>query len=266
MIDYTSIIEKELICYLKNADLEPLLRDSMAYSLMNAGKRIRPILCLAVCEMLNGKIEKALPFACSLEMIHTYSLIHDDLPAMDNDSMRRGQPSSHIAFGEANAILAGDGLLSLAGSILSEQSNLLASKAVMTGAIEMLNGQMMDINDLAKDNTSLIRMYEGKTGGLFCAGILAGFYAAGGKENESSDWKKFGLELGRLFQITDDILDKEKDFAEHKFTYLSLHSLEETMECCDSLAASLIAKLTPYSNEAADFIIEMIKQLPKRTK
>lgn len=266
MKNYAELTEQALIRFLEEAELEPLLRESMSYSLMNAGKRIRPFLCLLVSDMLSGKTEEALPFACTVEMIHTYSLIHDDLPAMDNDDMRRGKPSSHIAFGEANAVLAGDGLLSLAASILAGQDNISAASAVMEGAMAMLNGQIMDVNDLSKDDASLIRMYEGKTGGLFRSAILSGFYAAGGKKEEAEGWKKFANELGMLFQITDDILDREKDLSEGKFTYLTLHSAEETTNRCAALAHSLIDFIAPYRNEAANTLRQLILSLPQRKK
>lgn len=266
MTNYPELIEKALYEYIQESATEPLLRESMAYSLMNAGKRIRPVICLLVCQMLSGSAEKAMPFACAVEMIHTYSLIHDDLPAMDNDDLRRGKPSSHKAFGEANAILAGDGLLSLAASILSKSFAPAASSAVMEGAMAMLNGQIMDINDQAKDDESLCRMYEGKTGGLFCAAVLSGYFAAGGGEEDSLKWKKFANELGMLFQITDDILDMEKDSAEHKFTYLSLHSMQDAMSFCNVLADSMLAFLAPYRNEAADSLRSLIVSLPERKK
>ena len=266
MKDYFSLIENGLEYYLNNANMRPLLSDSVRYSLMNAGKRIRPYICLLVADMISDSAEAAVPYACAIEMIHTYSLIHDDLPAMDNDDMRRGKPSNHIVFGEGNAILAGDALLSLAASVLVKTDNSLAASAVTDGAVQMLNGQSMDINETVLDETGLIEMYDGKTGGLFAACVLSGFYAAGGRPEDAEKWKRFGLDLGRLFQITDDILDRQKDMEEHKFTYLSLHSDEEACKFCESVTASLIRFLETYRNAASDRLTELIRSIPNRKK
>ena len=246
MIDYSAAIENALSEYLENANIVLPLKKSVQYSLMNAGKRIRPYLCLLISDMLCGHYLDALPFACAVEMIHTYSLIHDDLPAMDNDEVRRGKPSNHIAFGEGNAILAGDALLTLACSIISNQSNRKAAKAISEGALEMLNGQIMDINNLSKDDASLKKMYNGKTGGLFYSAILSGFYAAGGEAEDAEKWKEFALNFGMLFQITDDIIDMQKDKRESKFTYLTMHSLDDAYSYCNLLLENLVKSIEPY--------------------
>lgn len=266
MTDYLGEIEKSLEKYIFEAKLEPLLQESVSYSLLNAGKRIRPYICLLISDMLCGRIDTALPCACAVEMIHTYSLIHDDLPAMDNDDMRRGKKSNHIVFGEANAILAGDALLSMAASLLAKEKNRSAAGAVMEGAIEMLNGQIMDVNNLAQERDSLTRMYAGKTGGLFCSAVLSAYYISNPDCTNAEQWKRFALDLGMLFQITDDILDIEKDAQEHKITYLSLHPMEEAVSYANSLADSLLQFLKPWENKAAEQLRELIRQLPLRTK
>lgn len=266
MTDYYAAIENSLKKYIDEAGLEPLLYDAVRYSLMNSGKRIRPYLCLLVTEILGTNFEKAIPFACAIEMIHTYSLIHDDLPAMDNDDMRRGKPANHIVFGDGNAIIAGDALLTIAADILSRETNRMASGAVTSGALSMLNGQCLDINDPIRDENTLIRLYNGKTGGLFCAAILSAFYVSGGGPDDAHNWQDFALSLGTLFQITDDILDQEKDSAENTFTYLFLHTQKEAHDYVHSLVDSLLSWLSPYACEQASALRDLIRSLPDRTK
>ena len=166
MVYYTAMTDSMLDVLLSQAEAPPVLYQSMAYSLLDGGKRLRPVLCLAVCELLGGAAADAVKAACAMEMIHTYSLIHDDLPAMDNDDMRRGKPSSHRAFGEGNAILAGDGLLSLAFYVLSQTGNAKVMQCVSRGALDMVSGQSLDING-THDAESLFDMHAKKTGALF---------------------------------------------------------------------------------------------------
>ena len=155
MKDYLPPIEAALDRYSGTFDLPELFLRSMRYSLLSGGKRIRACLCLACCELMGGQAEDAMPFACALEMIHAYSLIHDDLPAMDNDDMRRGKPSSHKAFGEANAILAGDGLLTMAMRLLCDVAGQKAAKkAILQGALEMAAGQSLDLDSCSADTGS----------------------------------------------------------------------------------------------------------------
>lgn len=266
MINYSEIIEKNLCAYLDTACLEPGLHSCVKYSLMNAGKRIRPTLCLLIADMLSGSSEKAIPYACAVEMIHTYSLIHDDLPAMDNDATRRGKPSNHIVYGEGNAVLAGDALLSLAALILSKTDNSNACAAVMSGAVEMLNGQSMDINNKASDDSSLEKMYDGKTGGLFCSSILSAYYVSEHHLYTAAEWKHFALNIGKLFQVTDDILDQDKDAAENKTTFLTVHSPEQARNYVNSLTESLLRFIDPFANEYAFYLRDLIKSLASRTK
>lgn len=265
MSRYLSLIEQALQGYMAPDKGAPLLQQSMAYSLLAGGKRVRPCMCLAVCDMLGGQVEEALPLACALEMIHTYSLIHDDLPAMDNDVMRRGKPSSHVAFGEANAILAGDGLLTLAGCVLlSTPGDLAAKREIFEGAMDMARGQSLDLNQPTENRETLEQLHDFKTGALFRAAVLAGARAAGVSERELPKWRKFARDMGLLFQITDDILDEEKDKQEHKLTYVSLlgreGALAEAKKYCDSACACL----NGYDNAGAEYLRTLAQKMVTR--
>lgn len=222
-----------------------VLGESMKYSLQLGGKRIRPVLMYAVGEVLGVEREALTPFACALEFIHTYSLIHDDLPAMDNDDFRRGKPSNHKVYGEANAILAGDGLLNTAYSILFSEcfkgsEHISAAKFICdaAGIDGMIAGQSADIlheNDSEPDENTLEYIYEKKTAELLIAAVTVPCVLKGGAYY--SEFKEFGKKLGYLFQLTDDILDAcgsfdklgkttGKDEAENKLTAVKLYGLD----------------------------------------
>ena len=266
MKDYLSLIEEALDRYSAAFDLPELFQKSMRYSLLSGGKRIRACLCLACCELVGGQVEDALPFAAALEMIHAYSLIHDDLPAMDDDDMRRGKPSSHKAFGEGNAILAGDGLLTMAMRVLCDVSGQEAArKAVFQGALEMAAGQSLDLNVTARDIDSLQRIHDLKTGALFRAACLSGAYRGGCGEEEAATIRAFADKLGLLFQMTDDLLDIDKDMAENKLTYVTLLGVEKTKQEIDSLAADIHGILNSYNEEAAAYLRDMTHRIAVRT-
>lgn len=194
------------------------LISAMKYSVFAGGKRIRPILSLSVCEGLGGNREKVIPMACSIELIHTYSLIHDDLPSMDNDDLRRGKPTNHKVFGEAKAILAGDALLNYAFEyifkIISENNfdkeYILAGEIISkaAGPSGMIGGQVIDIQNESKNMSleELIRMHSKKTGALIEAACLIGGITAG-RMDKLDEIKEYGQNLGIAFQIVDDILD-----------------------------------------------------------
>ena len=200
------------------------LIDAMRYSLMAGGKRLRPVLCLAGAEAVGGRVEDALPAACALEMIHTYSLIHDDLPAMDNDDLRRGNPTCHVQFDEATAILAGDALLTLAFQLLSDAECIDESRAAAwlaiiqrisraAGCHGMVEGQMRDI---AAENASLTRqklerIHSLKTGALIEAAIYSGAVLGNGDSEQISQLEKYAGYTGLAFQVKDDILNVEGD-------------------------------------------------------
>ena len=193
--------------------------EAMEYSLMAGGKRIRPILLMATAEALGSKGYNYLPVACGLEMIHTYSLIHDDLPCMDNDDYRRGRLTNHKVFGEAMAVLAGDGLLTLAFEVMLEQKNVepkalietVREMAMCAGNFGMVGGQGLDLEYEGKKITpeALRKLHSGKTGALFIAAIRGGAHLAGATEEQLLALTKFADLLGLAFQITDDILDVE---------------------------------------------------------
>lgn len=257
-------IEQALTEYLCD-DAAPLLSESMRYSLLDGGKRIRPCLLLLVARMLGAEEETALPFACALEMVHCYSLIHDDLPAMDNDVMRRGRPSNHIRFGEANAILAGDGLLTKAGLLLMRQEGFDAAKAaIFEGAYAMVSGQSDDLNLCERSAETLERIHLNKTGALFRAACRAGALVSDPKRAERMG--AFGDALGLLFQMTDDLLDEEKDRIEGKLTYVTFYGKERTAQHIAETAARAETLLSPFAGEAADTLRTLIQSLRHRTE
>ena len=260
----TERIENALRAYMEQDNSVRLLNESMSYSLLDGGKRIRPQLLLLICEMLGGSEDTAMPFACALEMIHCYSLIHDDLPAMDDDTVRRGKPSSHVQFGEGNAILAGDALLTKAGLLLVSQEGYdNAKRAIFEGAYAMVSGQSEDLNLTDRSAETLERIHLNKTGALFCAACKVGAYLSDPAKAESM--RLFGETLGLLFQMTDDLLDEEKDRLENKLTYVSLYGREETKTLIEAAYERAMAILAPYAGEAAETLRDLITRLRSRT-
>lgn len=279
--------EFDLATYLKTykADVEAALDaslvvarpqtiyESMRYSLLAGGKRIRPILCLATCELLGGTAAIAMPTACALEMIHTMSLIHDDLPAMDNDDYRRGKLTNHKVYGNDIAILAGDGLLSYSFEFIARRTlgvapqNVLAvvahlAKAV--GAEGLVGGQVVDLQsegnpEVALETLEFIHLH--KTGALLEACVVCGAILAGATPEERDRLSTFAWNIGLAFQIIDDILDitatpeelgktAGKDVAAQKATYPSLLGLEKSRQRADDLIAEAIAQLEPWGAKA----------------
>ena len=262
-----------------------ILAESMRYSLLNGGKRIRPVLLLATANLLSVKDEDALPFALALEMIHTYSLIHDDLPAMDNDEFRRGKPSCFKAFGEANAILAGDGLLNEAYAVCFEEcqkgeKQIAASQLLneCAGVKGMIAGQSADLlytqnsEDVNADNLEYI--YEHKTGKLLLAPIAIASILSGGLSYLSLE--RFAKKLGTLFQMTDDILDEignfeelgktiGKDKKDEKLTCVRLYGLTNAKIRADFCADDCHALLeavegdTRFLHDLVDFVLNRTK-------
>ncbi len=231
------------------------IQNAMEYSLMAGGKRIRPMLVLESCRLCGGRIEDALPFACAIEMVHTYSLIHDDLPAMDDDGLRRGRPTNHRVFGEAHAILAGDGLLTGAFGQLAK-ANLSAEQIVAAvsclakaaGDLGMIGGQVLDLEGEHTPQTldQLTLTQALKTGALIAAACQLGCIAAGGSHQQSRALDEYAMALGRAFQIRDDMLDVistdaelgkpiGSDLAQNKTTFVTLLGLEG----CDKLVQEL---------------------------
>lgn len=240
------------------------LRESMAYSLLGGGKFLRSALCLESCRLLNGDIAMAKQAACAIEMIHSYSLIHDDLPAMDNDDMRRGKPSNHKVFGEAGAILAGDGLLSLALELLSGACNQNVIHAVAEGAFDMVAGQSLDLLN-ADGADALYEIHRLKTGALIKAAIFAGAFCDNPDERDIKALSAFSEAFGLLFQITDDILDVTgnaanlgktigKDAREGKLTFVTHYGLEAAKRHAEEQADATRAALAVFDDRASFFL------------
>ena len=268
LLSYANLIDQTISETLKKSDedLEPLLK-SMRYSAEAGGKRIRPFLTLLLCEVLGGNIQKALPYAVAVELVHTYSLIHDDLPAMDNDDYRRGKPTNHKVFGEARAILSGDALLTYAFEVIadnaemSDEDNIKAirSLAKASGAFGMIGGQEIDLStEQQKSYETLVKMHQLKTGALIrCAaelGVLAAGYGNDKKVLEAA--KTYGDALGLTFQIVDDILDYTKSYIElgksnsdernGKTTFLSFMRPEEAFDKAVGITAEGTRAIASY--------------------
>lgn len=268
--EYLSLIEEYLdISIPETCYDEEIVADAMRYSLQNGGKRIRPVLVLEFCRLCGGDIKKALPFAASIEMIHTYSLIHDDLPCMDDDDMRRGKPSCHKKFGEEYALLAGDALLTLAFEMLTK-ADLSANQIVLAvkvlssyaGYQGMIGGQTVDLMSESKA-ISLDRlkvMDNLKTGRLINCAALLGCIAAAADDGKVSAAKKYTSSIGLAFQIVDDILDvtstAEKlgkpigsDNEKSKSTYVSILGLEKSKEYAENLTNEALKALDSFDTD-----------------
>ena len=258
--------------------------EAMEYSLMAGGKRLRPILLMATAETLGQKGYNYLPVACGLEMIHTYSLIHDDLPCMDNDDYRRGRLTNHKVFGEAMALLAGDGLLTLAFEVMLEQRNVkpealvetVREMAMCAGNFGMVGGQALDLDAEGKQISAeeLRKLHAGKTGALFIAAIRGGAHLAGATDEELRCLTKFADLLGLAFQITDDILDVTStteelgkpvgsDAKNEKSTYVSLYGLEAAQALAAKTCDEAMQCLEPFG-EKAWALREITKLMCKR--
>jgi geranylgeranyl diphosphate synthase type II len=225
------------------------LEEALRYSLLGGGKRIRPVLCLATGEALGREPEELLPAACSLELVHTFSLVHDDLPALDDDDLRRGQPSAHVRFGEGVAILAGDALLTEAFRLVLSYPLPDPARELALATVGMIGGQYVDVTtDGDLDGEALAELHDLKTGRLLQACVTCATAVVKMAPPERAPWAAFGKELGLLFQIVDDILDATgtaaelgktpgKDEAAGKVTYVSLHGLERARELADEARA-----------------------------
>jgi geranylgeranyl diphosphate synthase type II len=247
------------------------IHTAMRYSVFAGGKRIRPILCLETARIFGSDVTPALHPACAIEFIHTYSLIHDDLPALDNDDLRRGKPTCHKKFGEAIAILAGDALLTLAfetiggtPAVAERRAAMLTEVATAAGTVNgMVGGQVADIEAEGKpiDPQMLEYIHRSKTAALIRASITAGALCAGANGEDVARLRRFGDTIGWAFQVTDDILDVEessaalgktagKDMAQQKATYPAVYGLERSHQIANDLATKAIAELAPYGERA----------------
>lgn len=268
-MNYLDEINSALKEYLPAAD--DVVSQAMRYSVENGGKRIRPALLLEFCRVCGGDYKKAVPFACALEMIHTYSLIHDDLPCMDNDDFRRGKPSCHIAFGEEYALLAGDALLTLAfetamKSNLSAEITVKAAKelAKAAGVMGMVGGQVLDLQNEGKKVgiSDLQKTDELKTGELIRAACVLGCVCAGADDKKIAAAEKYAHDIGIAFQIVDDILDVTSDEEtlgkpigsdeeNQKSTYVSLLGIEKSRKTAEELTLNAQKALDAFDGDVS---------------
>ena len=265
-------------------EIPATLYHSMHYSMSAGGKRIRPILSIASCEAVGGRLEDVIPAGIAIEMIHTYSLVHDDLPSMDNDDLRRGKPTNHKVFGEATAILAGDGLLTMAFSILSEDDEnnppipplekggkggferrlrIIHQIAIAAGPEGMVGGQQLDIESEGKkiDAAALEELHRRKTGALILAAVRSGGISGGASEMQLQALSVYGNKSGLAFQIADDILDVEgdvddvgkstgKDAIQKKNTYPAILGLAHSKSLAEQLVNEAITALDSFDDKA----------------
>ena len=291
--NYKDLIEEHLLDFLPEIDHKSItLYEAMKYSLSSGGKRIRPVLMLAACDFAGGDINSALPYACAAEYIHTYSLIHDDLPAMDNDDLRRGMPTSHKVYGDAIAILAGDGLLTSAFEAMNKDMLLYLDTPEMlnrrvrasyelakgSGCRGMVAGQVADIEGEGTNCSKELLEYIhiNKTAALLVSTIRAGAYLGGADAKTLTDLTAYGEQLGLLFQITDDILDacgnEEEmgkktgvDVVKNKVTYVSLYGIDEAKKMAENLAQDAKETIACYYDNAEVFN-DIIDDVLTRTK
>jgi geranylgeranyl diphosphate synthase type II len=283
MNEYLNIINEAIITNLpENDEVQRDVVRAMRYSLINGGKRLRPILVLEFCKMCGGDYRDAIPLACAIEYIHTYSLIHDDLPCMDDDDMRRGNPSCHIVFGQATALLAGDALLThafelIADSDLSDDKkvkavSLLAQNAGVGG---MIGGQALDLRyeNIEASVTDILTIHKLKTGALISAACILGCIAAGADSKQIEAASRYAYYLGIAFQIKDDLLDIEGDEEElgkpvgsdaknDKTTYVTLVGEKKAEKDVKKLTQSALKQLEIFKNK--DFIILLSDYLVSR--
>lgn len=280
------LVENQMDKYLEIRYPENIF-EAMRYSIFAGGKRVRPILMMAACEAVGGDLRDVLPFACAIEMIHTYSLIHDDLPAMDNDDFRRGKKTCHKQFDEATAILAGDCLLNYAFEIMMnyvyekfDKKYIRAAKilAENSGTKGMLVGQVVDILSEGKniDKDTLMYIHDNKTGGLIKAAVMVGAIIGDGNEEIIKAFEKMGYNIGIAFQIKDDILDVISttevlgkpvlsDEKNNKVTYVTMFGLEDAQKDFENLSAEAIGLINRYA-ESPDFLLAYLSELINRIK
>ena len=287
LIKYAGIVNTELEKVLIKDDvIEKKLNDSVEYSLMAGGKRLRPVLMMATYKLFKEDIEKVFPFAVSMEMIHNFSLIHDDLPGIDDDDFRHGKPTNHKAFGEATAILAGDSLLNraylnlgleLAKSDIDRDLKIRAFNELSNGVDRMIIGEYVDTEFEGQKISSdyLEYMHKNKTGALIKASIRIGAILAGASEEELEKLTKYGENIGLAFQIKDDILDiigdeavlgkpVGNDVEKHKSTFVSKYGLEESQRILENVTKEAIDIIENYPN--GEFLKELAIYIKDRKK
>ena len=287
---YQEIINKELQKYVRKENCpEKVLNESMEYSLMAGGKRLRPILVMATYQLFKNDIKECLPYAVAIEMIHNFSLIHDDLPGIDNDDFRHGKPTNHKKFNEATAILAGDGLLNNAYIVISKDLlntvdkskldiKMMVFKEFSYAVDRMIAGEYIDTEYEGKDvlEKYLEYMNANKTGALLRLSVRMGAYLAECEENDLKKLTNYAEKVGLAFQVKDDILSEEgdekilgkpvgNDKKMKKCTYVSKYGIEEAKNKLDKLIEEAIKELTPYG-EKAKFLVELALYVKNRNK
>jgi geranylgeranyl diphosphate synthase type II len=290
---YRELIEKHIMDFVPEVDHKSVtLYESMKYSLTNGGKRVRPVLLLAACEFSGGDVKAALPYACAIEYIHTYSLIHDDLPVMDDDPIRRGRPSNHVVYGDAMALLAGDGLLTTAFEVMSKDMLLYLDSpellkrrvraafeiAKCAGCRGMVAGQVADIEAEHKTVSSelLDYIHLNKTATLIIASVKAGAYLGGADSKILKAMEDYAENLGLAFQIADDILDVTGDEKEigkmtgsdvnhEKPTHPLFHGLEQSKKRLKELTDNALDVIAPFYDNA-EFFVNMAQSLADRKR
>ncbi|MBE7091579.1 MAG: polyprenyl synthetase family protein [Clostridiales bacterium] len=282
--EYNRLVEEKMQEYLSKKNIPEELQKAMAYSVFAGGKRLRPALVLAACELFCDDLSKALPFACAIEFIHTYSLIHDDLPSMDNDDFRRGRLTSHKVFGEDKAILAGDGLLSYAFDImldnLKTSNEINAAKYISTaaGVNGMVAGQWIDVSSNGKNinEETMHYIHMNKTAALIIGAIKAGASCGGASNEDILTLENYGQEIGYTFQIIDDILDvvgndedlgklTGSDAANNKTTYVTLFGIEGAQNKAKEHTENALNIMNKYG-EKGQFFNELALYLLNRKK
>lgn len=273
MNKYIELVDKKLDEYMPIEYPENIFK-SMKYTVTLPGKRLRPVMCLETCRIMGGDIENALPTACAIEMLHAQSLIHDDLPCMDNDDFRRGKPSNHKVFGEAIAVLAGDALLSFAPQLIIEKSTNLPAETVLkvvhefvvrAGAYKLIAGQVVDIEsekgNITGDKAQTLEfIHTHKTADLFKLALKTGAIIAGATQEQVDEMEEFGQTFGLAFQIYDDVMDEIATFEElgktigkdkdaGKLTYVTLYGLEPAKSKVRELVAKAHGIIDKYNSE-----------------
>ncbi len=255
--------------------------EAIDYSLFTGGKRLRPIMAIKSYEMFKKDIEEIMPYAMAIEMIHTYSLIHDDLPVMDDDDFRRGKPTNHKVFGEAMSILAGDGLLNLAFETIS--NHIESSKTIdeyrrhvrtlkeisrYSGIYGMIGGQVVDLlsNYDTMTEEKIIFMYKTKTAALIQSALVSGAIMGEATDMEIEFIREFGFNLGLAYQIRDDILDMEEDSDIKKLTYLTFHDINKAEDAVKEYSRRAIESLKKLKDRDISFFIELTEKLVKRNR
>lgn len=283
MKELIKLVDEKLDEYLQIVYPEDIFK-AMKYTLMLPGKRLRPVMCLETARILGCDIKKVLPSACALEMLHVQSLIHDDLPCMDNDDFRRGKPSNHKVFGEANAVLAGDALLTFAPQLIIEKSTELSDTQVLrivheytkfAGAYGLIAGQVVDIESeggklVKSPEETLDFIHLNKTAVLFRLAVRMGAIAAGADDSTIEEFDTFAQKFGLAFQIYDDIMDEissfeemgktlGKDKASGKLTYVSLYGLEEAKNKFNYLIRECYDIIEKYESKIFTEILDKLK-------